>query len=340
MRVGGPIKIPGAFDLSGKAFYFFHYEELRFPNSFTRTRTIHPDEVMTGVFPYVVGGVTQRVNLMTLAAANGQIATFDPEVIKLLGLISASTKTQGVINNDTNNPLIQNYVWQSPGTLLERQPTGRVDWNITAKHRFSASASSIWASRDPDYLNSADARFPGAPNYRVFASTRPLYSFSLRSTLSANMVNEVSAGLTAVGSAGSRFGQPSDPSQGPGSFADIGGNALVIPIGTDWWTVNSPSWRAAPTSNLGTNLSWQKAKHSLSFGGGWLRSSAWESAQQMVPQISLDFRAADDPAAGMFTNANFPGISNADLNNARRIYGMLTGRVISINNQAALDPNT
>jgi hypothetical protein len=52
VRVGGPIKIPGAFDLSGKAFYFFHYEELRFPNSFTRTRTVHPDEVMTGVFPY------------------------------------------------------------------------------------------------------------------------------------------------------------------------------------------------------------------------------------------------------------------------------------------------
>ena len=40
-RVGGPIKIPGLYDGSGKAFYFFHYEELRFPNNFTKTRSPH-----------------------------------------------------------------------------------------------------------------------------------------------------------------------------------------------------------------------------------------------------------------------------------------------------------
>ncbi len=348
VRVGGPIRIPGAFDLSGKAFYFFHYEELRFPNSFTRTRTVHPDEVMTGVFPYMVGGVVQRVNVLSLGASNpgnvcgaaGCFASPDPEVLKLLGLISASTKTQGVFNA-TGNPLVQNYVWQSPGTLLERQPTGRVDYNITAKHRLSASASSLWAYRDPDYLNGADARFPGAPNYRVFASTRPLYSFSLRSTLSANMVNEVSAGITAVGGGGSRFGQPSDPSQGAGSFADIGGYAVVIPITTDWWTVNTPSWRAAPSTNVGTNLSWQKAKHSLSFGGGWFRSSAWEMAQQIVTQIGLGMNTTTpDPALGLFTTGNFPGASNADLANARAVYAMLTGRITSVNNQAALDAKT
>ena len=338
-RIGGPIKIPGAFDLSGKAFYFFHYEELRFPNSFTKTRTVHPDSVIQGIFPYVSGGVTRTKDLMALAAANGQISTFDPEIRKLLTLISNSTKTTGVFN-DTGNPLFQSYVWQSPANLIERQPTGRVDYNITSRHRFSASASSLWAARDPDYLNNAEARFPGAPNYRVFSSTRPLYSFSLRSTLSANMVNEISAGLTALGGGGSKFGQPNDPSQGIGSFSDIGGYAVVIPIATDWWTVNTPSWRAAPTYNLGTNLSWQKSKHSLSMGGGWMRSSAWEMSQRIVPQVNLDFIASEDPAAGMFTSANFPGISNGDLNNARRIYAMLTGRVSSITSTAALDPNT
>ncbi len=338
VRVGGPIKVPG-YDGSGKAFYFFHYEELRFPNSFTKTRNVHPDSVMQGIFPYVAGGVTHTTDLMALAAKNGQISTFDPEIRKLLTLISNSTKTTGVFNT-TGNPLLLSYVWQSPADLIERQPTGRVDWNITSNHRFSASASSLWAKRDPDYLNNAEARFPGAPNYRVFDSVRPLYSFSLRSTLSANMVNEITAGLTALGGGGSKFGQPSDPSQGVGSFADIGGYAVVIPIATDWWTVNTPSWRAAPTYNLGTNLSWQKSKHSLSLGGGWLRSAAWEMSQRIVPQVNLDFIASEDPAAGMFTTANFPGISNGDLNNARRIYAMLTGRVSSITSTAALDPNT
>jgi len=347
VRVGGPIKIPGAFDLSGKAFYFFHYEELRFPNSFTRTRRTFSDELLGGTFLYGSQTAPTRVNLLTLAAANGQTSAMDPEIRTMLKLISDATKTQGVFNT-VGNPMVNDYVWQSPGTLLERQPTGRVDYNITAKHRFSGSASSLWASRDPDYLNSADARYPGAPNYRVFASTRPLYSFSLRSTLSANMVNEVLAGFTAVGSSGSRFGQPSDPSQGIGSFADIGGNALNIPtdsggnnaLASAWWTVNSPSWRAAPTYNLSTNLSWQKSKHSISMGGGWLRSSAWEMAQQMVPSISFGVNTTFDPAAGMFTTANFPGAANADLTNARAVYGLITGRVTSINNQAALNPAT
>ena len=39
VRVGGPIVIPGLYDGHDKAFFFFHYEQLRFPNSFTRTRT-------------------------------------------------------------------------------------------------------------------------------------------------------------------------------------------------------------------------------------------------------------------------------------------------------------
>jgi outer membrane receptor protein involved in Fe transport len=126
----------------------------------------------------------------------------------------------------------------------------------------------------------------------------------------------------------------------PSSFADIGGYAVVIPIATDWWTDNAPSWRAAPTYNIGTNLSVQKSRHSLSFGGGWLRSSAWENAQQMVPQVNLGFNNTFDPAIGMFNTTNFPGASNNDLSNARAIYGMLTGRVTSINSQAALDPAT
>ena len=39
-RFGGPVMIPGLYDGRGKAFFFTNYEELRFPNSFTRTRTV------------------------------------------------------------------------------------------------------------------------------------------------------------------------------------------------------------------------------------------------------------------------------------------------------------
>ena len=78
---------------------------------------------------------------------------------------------------------VNEYVWQSPGKLFEHQPTVRIDYNLTDKHRLSGSYAIIWAERDPDYLNSVDARFPGAPNYRFFRSTRPLHS--LRAALDA-----------------------------------------------------------------------------------------------------------------------------------------------------------
>ena len=335
-RVGGPIVIPGVYDGRGSAFYFFHYEQLRFPNSFTRTRGVYHPEVLDGWFRYAAQGETRRVNVLQLAAANGQISAKDPQVMNLLNKIQASTATTGLLTA-TTNPLNMSYVWQSPGKLFEHQPTVKLDYNLTTRHRLSGSAQVIKAERDPDYLNGVDARFPGAPNYRLFTSTRPLYSMTLRSTLTSNLVNEVRGGITALGGA-SRFGNP--VSNGPQTFEDIGGRAIVIPINTDWWATNNPSWRSAPTISIEDSVSWQRGTHNFNFGGSMLNSRAWEMAQNQVPGITLGFNNTFDPAIGLFNTTNFPGASNDNLTDARAVYAMLTGRVSNVSGQAALDPNT
>ncbi len=84
-RVGGPITIPGLYDGRNKAFFFFHYEQVRFPNSFTRTRTVFNPRVYDGWFRYQFGTEVREVNLLQLAAANGQISATDPTMMKLLG---------------------------------------------------------------------------------------------------------------------------------------------------------------------------------------------------------------------------------------------------------------
>ena len=255
---------------------------------------------------------------------------------------------EGVIST-TTNPRTVSYTFQSPATLLERQPTARVDFNLGTKHRLSGSASSLWATRDPDYLNSAEARFPGAGNYRVFRSIRPLYAITLRSTLSSSMVNELRGGLTAVGGGGSAFGKPDDPSNSADSFADMGGFALVQPTVTDWFTVSGASWRAAPTYNIDNSLNWQKGTHAFTFGGGYLKSSAWENAQTVVPTVNHFMPTTTcganpcDPAFNLFTggaSGTIPNASAADVTHARNIYAMLTGRIGSLVNQVALDPVT
>ena len=338
-RVGGPIMIPGLFDGRDRAFFFFHYEQLKFPNSFTRTRTVLHPRALDGWFRYNSGGQVREVNVLSLAAANGQIAAIDPTVRDLLGKIQASTGTTGAVSA-TSDPLLNQFVWLSPGKLFEHQPTIRIDYNLTDKHRLSGSYQVIWAERDPDYLNAVDARFPGAPNYRFFHSKRPLTSITLRSTLTSNIVNELRTGITALGGA-SYFGDNS--SNGPQTFEDQGGYAIDFDtnIGlTNWFATNSPSWRSAPTISIDNTLSWQKSTHSLNIGGSVLLARAWENAQQMVPGINLGLNTANDPAAGLFTTGNFSGASAAQLTDARELYALLTGRVNAVTGQAALDPDT
>ena len=343
-RFGGPIVIPGLYDGHNTAFFFANYEQVRFPNSFTRTRvSLHP-RAAEGWFRYTVSGQTREVNVLQLAASNGQIAATDPTVMAVLSRIQAAGQSQGALNA-TSDPMLNQYVWQSPGKLFEHQPTMRIDYNLTDRHRLSGSFSQIWAERDPDYLNSVDARFPGGPNYRFFRSSRPLHSYSLRSTLSGNKVNEVRVGITAKGGS-SKFGFPDDPSGGPQSFSDTNGYALNFPdfdadnVLTNWHATNGPSWRSAPTYSVDESLTWLKGKHSFNLGVSFLRATAWENAQQIVPGINFGFSTTNDPAAGIFNGTNFPNASTGQLGDARDLYAMLTGRVSGITGQAALDPET
>ena len=82
-REGGPILIPGVYDGRGKAFFFFNMEQLRFPLSNTRTRGILSPQAEQGIFRYAVGGSQRQVNLLELAAQNGQTSTVDPTISAL-----------------------------------------------------------------------------------------------------------------------------------------------------------------------------------------------------------------------------------------------------------------
>ena len=335
-RAGGPIVIPGLYDGHNKAFFFIHYEQIRFPNSFTRTRTVYNPRVLDGWFRYQFGSEVREVNVLSLAAANGQISAKDPLMMSTFNMIDAATKTTGT-RAAQNDPLFDNYVWQSPSELFEHQPTVRLDYNVNEDHRLQGSWSTITAKRTPDYLNNTDPRFPGAPNQRDFKSTRPLMAMSMRSVLSKNIVNEVRGGLTAYAN-GSNFGYPSSVSSrnDPSTFSDQGGYAIVSPSTTDWFTSNGPSWRKAPTYSIEDNLTWNKGAHTITTGGNFGISNASSSGQTMVDTINIGFNQDNDPAAGLFTTANFPGASGDQLTAARATYAALTGRVSSIASTAVL----
>ena len=336
-RQGGPI-------VRNKAFFFGHFEQVLNPNDASRTRTVLDPRGLDGWFRYnvTVGGVqtVREVNVLDLARANGQLATTDPIVMRTLQAIQRSPEIAGTLT-PASDPLLQSYFFLNEGYQREKQPAVRIDVNLTDKHRLTGTYNHFFEGREQDHINGADKRFPGSPNYRQVRTTRPTRSIALRSTLSNNMVSELRGGVTR----GERlfFGRPERDAPNAGTFSDTNGYAINLDsaIGlTDWHITNTLSSRSGYQYTLDETINWQKGKHSFTMGGSAFLGRAWDDSQQLTTGIDLGFDQTNDPAAGLFTPANFAGASAAQLNDARDLYALLTGRVTAVTGLAALDPET
>ena len=88
------------------------------------------DSAMNGIFAWdvTVAGVTTQSSrdLMALAAANGEIATFDPTIRGLLAKIRTGAQSTGATINDVASAnTLQDAVSQSPGKSNHyRRPAG------------------------------------------------------------------------------------------------------------------------------------------------------------------------------------------------------------------------
>jgi hypothetical protein len=340
-RVGGPIVIPGLVDGRNRAFFFFNMEHFHQPTEATRTRTILNPLAQSGVYTYVSGGVTRSVNLLQLAAANGHTSTPDPTVAALLTAIRASTGTTGTVSTPEGFINTQRFVYQSPGTRNEYAPTGRVDFNLSDAHRLSGSYYWQRFNSEPDILNNADKQFPGFTNFGTQSSYRTTGSISLRSTLGANLVNEVKGGWQW--SPVDFFGNVTKD-----QFDNQGGHSLTLaggPNNTDFSGLSSvnaatnPQPRNTDNWNIDNTVSWIKGSHSLSLGATFAQITHDQNSSNLVPGITFGVDTTSDPARTMFTTANFPNASTNQLAMARHLYALITGRVASITGTARLNDN-
>src|SRR3954463_1007034 len=338
-NAGGPIVIPGLWDGHDKAFFFFNYEDSRNPSKITRNRVILTPQAANGLYTY--SGGAAPVDLLALAARNGQTATLDPVISKLFADMRTASASGAI--TDLSDPLLQQASFQVNSNNFTPYPLGRVDVNVNKNHRITGSFNYNHVNSTPDTTNTREPFFPGFPNTGSQQSTRYTTSNSLRSTLGANLVNELRIGASGGATYfppeldASLFGGNSFGDQN-GYYLNIGNGCCSTALANAGNTANF-SAREGATPLAENTLNWLKGSHNVGFGASYTWGHVWLQNQQMVPELRFGI-ATGDPAAAMFTTANFPGASNAALTNARALYGLLTGRVTSVRGTVRFNEDT
>lgn len=335
-RLGGPITIPGLYDGRGKAFFFTNIENFYQPAEVTRTRTILHEQARAGFYRYV-GGPANGVNVLALAAANGQLGTMDPTIQKLLADIRQAAGTTGSIITNAN-PLHDTYTYNVTTEANNWFPTYRLDYNFTNKHRFSTVLNWHTFSSLPDTLNGFEPAFPGFPVFGSQTSKRISSSNTLRSTFGQNLTNEFR--FSYQGSPVEFFNEQFDPAIWNQSFGGQGGFHLALGSGlSNAGPAPNAQSRNVKLFRVEDTVSWLRGAHSISAGASFERSDSWNKFKTTVPTIGFGMQPTD-PALGLFTTTNFPGASGAQLAAAQNFYALLTGRVTSLSGTARVDAGT
>jgi hypothetical protein len=339
-RIGGPIQIPGLFDGRNKAFFFMNIENFNQPSELTRRRTILNPLAQAGNFRYTTtGGAVTSVNLLAVAAAAGQTNTIDPTISALLNDIRTAATSTGSITDQTD-PLYQDFNYNVMQKSNNWFPTGRVDWNFGANHRLSTVYNHDVFDTKPDAAtNGFESTFPGFPNFGSQTSKRRALSSTMRSTIGRNFVNEA------------RFGFQSSPvlffpeqeTTTPWTSTTANQKGFQLNISAAGITNAGPAPNAQ-SRNVNTflyedTINYQKGSHSLSGGLSITDLNIWAKNITAVPTVTFGIQTAD-PASSMFNTTNFPGASTTNLNNARALYAVLTGRITQIAGNARIDETT
>ncbi len=333
-RFGGPLWIPGVYDGKGKAFFFVNYEQFRQPSNVTRNRNLLSPLAQQGIFQYT-GGPAGGVNLFSLRSTE----PIDPTIAGVLAAIRSAAEKGNI--QPLSDPNVERTTFQLPAKSINHYPTVRIDYNLSDKHRLTASFNYQHIDSTPDLTNGREPVFPGFSHTGSQQSTRWTTSEALRSTLSSTVVNEFRIGKTG----GATFFSPEfNPGMwGADAVPNQGGFKLSISSAASGISnpdsTSGQSSREASTINAENTLSWVKGAHSFNFGAAWTQVDLWLQNQTLVPTLGFSI-GTGDPAASIFNNTSFPNASTTHLNQARGLYAVLTGRVTSIGGNIRVNENT
>ncbi|MBZ5687854.1 MAG: carboxypeptidase-like regulatory domain-containing protein [Acidobacteriia bacterium] len=320
--------------IKDKLFFFGTFAMARQPSGATNSNTVMSPLAQTGVFTCPGCGPTHTVNLLTDIAANA--SSYDPTIIPacctlptvvnpaVAGIFSniSSSLSAGSVspNSDTN---LVDVRWGYTTPLKQYFPTVRVDYNMTQNLRWFLS----WNMTKSSQTNGDIPPLPGS-FYSKFGGTNNFKYFTLALgndwTISKTILNSFRAGYLYNSATYGYDLTPAWLTQPSINFA-YGASGLELnnlPIGTYY-----------PLFNASDNVTWQKARHTVSFGFSFFREQDhYYNAPAGFPFIHMGIDT-NDHAATVFAQyfaANFPSATEADLTHAKNMYATLVGRISGV----------
>ncbi len=328
-KFGGPI-------IRNKLFIFGVWDDFQLPNSISRTRTVLKTGAIGGDFTYRgTDNATRTINVLQVATASGFRGTPDGNITSLLRKIDSIRGQVGITANDLFRDTM---TFNNTGFQRRFFPTVRMDYNLNSKMQLEGIYNYQGFRSFPDTLNGYDRTYPGFEtlNGRTAEgaqnSNRYQASAAWRWAVSARMSNELRAGLN-----GGRvvFAGGLDQGLYPNN------TRLAFPLGlTSPLNLPRDSRRNTPAFQLNDTFGWQRGKHTLNFGVGFTLIRAWDSSLGTSVPLASTGLTGTDPAAAIFSAANFPGISSNDIGNAQALYALLTGRLSGVSGVVNVDENT
>jgi len=319
--VGGPIKFPkkafGPLGFDTEKFFFYAYmEETRSPAQAALTRTVLTDQARLGTFKYrrTDNGQTQTVNLLSLTGR--RIDSRMQSLIDLTPLPNDFNSTGDRVNS-------AGFRFNSPSGSTERLWGFRIDYNLSARHRFEGIYSRDFVLTPNDAItNNIREPFPGLPG----AGQNPKRhrgSFGWNWTISPTLNNELRSGFYRQSSF--FFNNATFPEGNLLTFPTIGGSAaLTNPVRS---TQNSG--RSTKIFELTDNASWLRGNHFLRFGGNYRRVPIEPfSFAGVLPAYTIGFGSGNINPLSSTNRTQFPGgIATSDFTIASNLLAFLSGAV-------------